>query len=300
MTSITLGRYTVELSNPDKLLFPKDGITKSDVVTFHRDVAELMLPYLRDRPLMMHRFPDGISAEGFYQKQIGDYFPEWIDRIEVRKEGGSTEHVVCNNAATLVYLANQGCISPHLWLSRVDQLEHPDQLIFDLDPPGDDFDPVRFAAQKLHEVLGELELPSYVKTTGSRGLHVVVPLDRYGDFDAVRTFARELAALLADREPKRLTVEQRKDKRQGRLYLDTGRNAYAQTAVAPYAVRPLAGAPVATPLDWDELYEKEIDAQSYTMKNILRRLGQKEDPWRDMRRHGVGLNTARERLRELQ
>ncbi len=299
MTSISLGSHTVELSNPDKLLFPNDGITKSDLITYYRDVADAMLPHLRDRPLMMHRYPDGIDADGFYQKQIGEYFPDWIDRIEVSKEDGTKTHVVCNNAATLVYLANQGCISPHVWLSRVDRLNCPDQLIFDLDPPGNDFEPVRFAAQRLNELLGELELPSYLKTTGSRGLHVVIPLDRSADFDAVRTFARELASLLADREPKRLTVEQRKDKRQGRLYLDTGRNAYAQTAVAPYAVRPLANAPVATPLDWTELSDKQVDARTYTMKNILRRLGQKRDPWQDIRRHAISLDTARERLQDL-
>ncbi|MEZ6097800.1 MAG: hypothetical protein R3E01_02400 [Pirellulaceae bacterium] len=172
-------------------------------------------------------------------------------------------------------------------------------MIFDLDPPGDDFEPVRFEARKLNELLGELELPTHVKTTGSPGLHVLVPLDRSADFNAVRAFARDVAALLADRESKRLTIEQRKNKRQGRLYLDTGRNAYAQTAVAPYAVRPLAGAPIATPLEWNELSDNDLDAQSYTMKNILRRLGQKEDPWRDIRRHAVSLDAARERLQEL-
>lgn len=299
MTSLSFGPYTVEVSNPDKVLFPDDGITKSDLIAYYQDVAEIMLPHVRDRPLMMHRFPDGIVAEGFYQKEIGNYFPDWIDRIEVSKEGGTTVHVVCRNAATLAYLANQACISPHVWLSRVDRLTHPDQFVFDLDPPVGDFEPVRFAARQLKALLDELELPTFVKTTGSRGLHVIVPLDRSGDFDEVRRFARETAALLADREPKQLTVEQRKEKRKGRLFLDTGRNAYAQTAVAPYAVRPLAGAPVATPLDWKELGDKDLDAQSYTMENIRRRLAQKEDPWRELRQHAVGLRGPRERLKKL-
>jgi bifunctional non-homologous end joining protein LigD len=174
-----------------------------------------------------------------------------VQRARVkRKRGGSVEHVVIENAETLVYLADQACITPHVWLSRRDKLDNPDQLIFDLDPPGRELAPVRDAARALKELLSEIGLAAYVKTTGSRGLHVVTPLDRSADFDETRAVARELAALLAEREPKRFTIEQRKEKRRGRLYLDTARNAYAQTAVAPYAVRALAGAPVACPLDW--------------------------------------------------
>lgn len=296
MSSLSFGKYTVELSNPDKVLYPDEGITKFDLIEYYRELSDTILPHLRDRPLMMHRFPDGIGAFSFYQKEIGDYFPDWIERIEVSKEDGTTTHVVCNNVATLVYLANQACITPHVWLSRVDRLDDPDQMVFDLDPPGDEFEPVRFAARQLKKLLDELQLPSYVKTTGSSGLHVCVPLDRSGDFDAVRSFARTLAAVLAEREPSRLTVEQRKNKRGGRLYLDTARNAYAQTAVAPYAIRPLAGAPVATPLDWHELQDADLDARTYTLSNIRRRLGQKDDPWRDMRKHGVRIATARKRL----
>lgn len=294
----------IELTHSDKILFPADKITKFDLVKYYQQIADVALPFLRDRPLMMHRFPSGIQESGFFQKQIGDYFPDWINRCEVSKEGGSTTHAVCNDAATLVYLVNQGCISPHVWLSRVDRLDNPDQMIFDLDPPEnnsdvDSFQAVRFAAKKLKQLLNELQLPSYVKTTGSRGLHVVVPLDRSATFDQVRSFARNVAAVLAQREPHHLTVEQRKQKREGRLYLDTGRNAYAQTAVAPYAVRPLNGAPVATPLDWEEVNQSSLHAQSYTIANIFRRLGQKTDPWADMFSQAVDLQLARQRLNEL-
>jgi len=296
MTSLTFGRYTVEVSNADKLLFPESGFSKIRLIEYYQQVAEAMLPHLRDRPLMMHRFPDGIQQEGFYQKQIGDYFPDWIDRIEVPKQGGTITHVVCNNTATLVYLTNQACITPHVWLSRTDRLQHPDCLIFDLDPPDGEFEPVRFAAYKLRELLDELGMPSHVATTGSRGLHVAIPLDRSADFDEVRSLARDLAGVLAKREPQRLTIEVRKDKRAGQLFLDVGRNAYAQTAVAPYAVRALPGAPVATPLDWDELNDSQLHAQTYTLENLPRRLAQKTDPWSGLQRHAVSLTKARERL----
>jgi bifunctional non-homologous end joining protein LigD len=299
MTSLTFGRYTVAVSNADKLLFPESGVSKIRLIEYYQQVAEAMLPHLRDRPVMMHRFPDGIQQEGFYQKQIGDYFPEWIDRIEVPKQGGTTTHVVCNNTATLVYLANQACITPHAWLSRTDHLHHPDRLIFDLDPPDGEFEPVRFAAYKLKDLLDELGMPGFVATTGSRGLHVVTPLDRSAEFDEVRSLARDLAGLLASREPQRLTVEVRKDKRGGRLYLDVGRNAYAQTAVAPYAVRALPRAPVATPLDWDELRDSKLHAQSYTIESLPRRLAQKPDPWSGLQRHAVSLTKARERLNAI-
>jgi len=173
---IKVGKYTVELSNTDKVLFPGDGITKGDLIDYYHQIAAVMLPYIKDRPLVMHRFPDGIDAEGFYQQEIADYFPDWVKRVSVKKEGGSISHVVCQNAATLVYLANQACITLHVWLSRQDRLDNPDQLIFDLDPPDKDFEPVREAAQLLRQFLQGLSLESLVKTTGSRGLACDSPI----------------------------------------------------------------------------------------------------------------------------
>jgi len=281
MTKLNVDGQTIEISNKDKLFFPDAGITKGDLIDYYRRIAQTILPYMQERPLSMQRFPDGIEGEGFYQKQVPDYFPDWIDQVSVKVKEDETEQfqVVCNNAATLVYLANQACITPHLWLSRQDKLDYPDRLIFDLDPPGDDFESVRFAAQLLREALEEVGLTPLVMTTGSRGLHVVTPLDRQADFDSVRAFARELVELLANREPDRLTVEPRKNKRKGRLFLDYLRNAYAQTATAPYAVRAKPGAPVATPLDWHELNNSELHSQQYNLGNIFRRLSQKTDPW---------------------
>lgn len=292
------GRRTIETSNDDKVLFPGDGITKGDLIDYYEAVAPRLLPWLRDRPLVLQRFPDGIETEGFYQKQVAEHFPDWIPTVRVAMTGGDTQElVVCNQKAALVHLANLGCVTLHPWLSRTDRLDRPDQLVVDLDPPGDDFAAVREAARACRELLDALELPAFVKTTGSKGLHVVVPLDRRADFDTVRDFARDAMSLLAARHPDALTTEVRRSKRAGRVFLDTARNAYAQTAVAPYSVRPLAGAPVATPIAWEEL--SRVEAQSFTIANLARRLSQIEDPWKGMRRRACGTAPARRRLERL-
>jgi bifunctional non-homologous end joining protein LigD len=284
------------LSNTDRLFFPEDGITKGDLIDYYARIAEVMLPYLEGRPMTMHRFPDGIQGDGFYQQEASDHFPGWIERLLVKKEGGTVNHVICQNKATLVYLANQACITPHVWLSRKGRLYHPDLLIFDLDPPGDDFAPVRQAAQWLREFLGELGLEPLVKTTGSRGLHLVVPLDKSIHFDQVRAFARNVAGELSRREADKLTDEPRKEKRKGRVFLDYLRNSYAQTAVAPYAVRARAGAPVAAPISWDEVADPRVKSQSYTIKNIFHRLSRKGDPWQGMWRKPFSLEQAIQKL----
>ncbi|HYY35902.1 MAG TPA: non-homologous end-joining DNA ligase [Candidatus Binatia bacterium] len=295
-----VGGHKIEISHEDKVFFPKAQITKGDVIDYFRRVARVMLPYVRERPLAMHRHPDGVKGEGFFQKEVPDYFPRWIKRVTTpRKEGGKIDNVVCNNAATLVYLANQACITPHVWLSRRDKLDCPDQLIFDLDPPGKKFALVRFAAKVLREFFDELGLQSFAKTTGSRGLHVMVPLDRKQNFDTVREFAQDVARVLAHRHPSRLTVEPRKNKRRGRLFLDTARNSYAQHAVAPYAVRAIEGAPIATPLAWNEVSDSKLDAQRFNIKNIFQRLSRKADPWKNLHRSERSLKAARRRLDKI-
>lgn len=293
------GRLSVETSREGKLLFPRSDVSKGDLLDHYERVWDRMRPELADRPLVMERFPDGIEEEGFYQKQVGSHFPDWIDTVRVDKgEAGRQELVVCNAKATLAYLADQACITPHLWLSRADRLDTPDQLVVDLDPPGRDFAPVRRAALQCRELLDELELFSVVKTTGSRGVHVIVPLRRHEGFDGVRAFAKGLAERLARRHPETLTSEQRKAKRRGRLYLDVGRNAYAQTAVAPYAVRALPGAPVATPVRWSEIANERIHARSFDLRGMPKRLDA-DDPWSGWRRRARGLEGARKDLARL-
>lgn len=292
------GSHTVEISNADKTFFPDAGITKGDIIDYYERVAETMLPHLAGRPLTMHRYPDGLEGEDFYQKEAPDYFPDWITRVEIQKreEGGRQLQVVCGSKATLVYLANQACLTPHIWLSRQDALDHPDRVIFDLDPPGEDFGPVRWAARRLRALLEDLGLPVFLMLTGSRGAHVVIPIQRGLDFDQARSFAQDVAETLAQRHPDDLTTAQRKRKRGDRLFIDTARNAYGQTAVAPYAVRARAGAPVATPLDWSELDDSELTASRYSVRNLHRRLAQKDDPWKQIGRHAAHLQTAREGL----
>lgn len=299
--TITVDSQEISLSSLDRVMYPDDGLTKADVVDYYLRMADTMLAHMVGRPLTMHRFPDGIDGDDFYQKEAPDYFPSWINRvlIEVEGEGQEQEQITCENAATLVYLANQNCITPHIWLSRTDHLHRPDKMIFDLDPPEDDFAIVRQAALDLHDMLQEVGLPSFLMTTGSRGLHVVTPLDGSAGFDTVRAFARQLAEALAARHPDRLTTEQRKVQRRGRLFLDYLRNSYAQNSVAPYSLRARPGAPVATPLDWDELQDPQLTSRRYTFRNIFRRLGQKADPWREFERDSVSLGEARNRLRQL-
>ena len=286
----------IELSNLDKVLFPDDGFTKSEVIGYYRRIAEPALPYYRDRPLSLQRFPDGIHEEGFYQKDLPDYFPDWIDRVDLPKEGGRITYMIAGDTASLVYIANQGCITPHLALARRDRPDHPDRLIFDLDPSDDDFGKVQDAALRLKQRLDALDLPAFVMTTGSRGLHVVVPLDRSVDFDTARGFARNLSGRLADSYPEVLTIEQRKNRRGDRVFIDYLRNAYGQTAVAPYALRARDGAPVATPLTWEEATARGLGPRRYTLKNIFRRLAQRDDPWQGIGDEAVALQDALKRL----
>lgn len=291
---------SLEVSKPEKVLFPDDGITKKDLAEYYRDMGELIVPHTEERAVTMHRYPDGIDDGDFYQKEIPDYFPDWVDRKTLPKEDGEVTYVVASDVATLVYLADQAVITPHVTLSRIDRPDHPDQMIFDMDPPEDldDVEIVRESTKKVYEALVDLELNAFIKTTGSKGYHIVVPLDRSESFDQVHEFARDVARTAAGRYPDLLTVAQRKSKRGDRVLVDYLRNSYGQTTVAPYAVRALPGAPVATPLDWDEL--SGTAPRDYTMTNVRRRLSQKKDPWGELdRRRGQALSSARDRLEKM-
>jgi bifunctional non-homologous end joining protein LigD len=292
-------RIKVEITHPDRVLFPADGITKSDLVDYYAAVAKVMVPHLKDRPLTLWRYPRGIDEQGFVQQDFAGTLPDWMGSAEVAKEGGTVVHPVADRREALLWLANQNCITPHSWLSRRDRLDEPDLIVFDLDPTTNDFAPVRAAARACADVLDDLGLASYLKTTGSRGLHVVVPLSRGADFDAVRQFARDVAGVVAADDPDHRTVEQRKDKRGDRIYLDVMRNAYAQTAVAPYAVRARRGAPVATPLEWDELGSRGLRADRFTIRDVPKRVAEQGDPWADMRRRARSLTRPMQRLTKL-
>ncbi|MEE4637208.1 MAG: non-homologous end-joining DNA ligase [Wenzhouxiangella sp.] len=298
-TSLQIDSHDIEISNPDKVLFPDAGLTKRDLIDYYLRIAKVALKHYRDRPLSMHRYPDGIKGDDFFQKHAPDYFPDWIERARLAKQDGEVDYVLANNSATLVYLADQACITPHLALARIDHPHHPDRMIFDLDPSDDDFSKVQQTAISLKNLLEDLRLPVFVQTSGSRGLHLVVPLDRKEDFDSVRAFSDRLTRHLANRNPELMTVEKRKDQRGDKIYLDVQRNAYGQTAVAPYAVRARSGAPIATPLRLSELGASDLGPRKYHVGNLFRRLAQIEDPWADMARHACSLKDARERFNDL-
>lgn len=292
-----IGRRTVEVSSREKVYFPDSGITKGELVDYYRRVAPHLVRHARGRLVSMQRFPDGIRGPRFYQKDVPDHFPAWIHTEEVEKKEGTLRQLVIDDAATLVYLADQGCITPHVWLSRVDRVRHPDRLVVDLDPSASDaqavFPDVRRAALQVRDLLDEVGLIPFLMTSGSRGLHIHVPLDRGADFDEVRAFAGDLAELLVVRNPERLTVAHRKDQRGDRIFVDILRNAYAQTAVAPYAVRAREGAPVATPLDWEELDDPRLHARTHTIRTLPARLEERGDPWKGMGRRARGLDRPR-------
>jgi len=296
MTTMDVG--DVELSKPDKVFYPDSGLTKGEVVEYYRTVADAMVPHLLGRPLTLRRFPDGIEGEGWFQKEASDYFPDWVrvEPVPQRGEGGGTvHHAICTDAATLVYLANQAAIEFHVWPSTMDALDRPDLMVIDLDPPdGTPVSELRSVARRVRDLFGELGLKAYVQATGGRGFHVVTPLDARTAYDDVRALAREAADHLAAADPDRLTTQQRKAKRGDRIFLDTNRNGYAQTFVAPYSLRARPGAHVATPLDWNELGRAEPDG--WDPAKIRARLARKEDPWRDMGAHAASAERARELL----
>jgi bifunctional non-homologous end joining protein LigD len=278
----------VRISSPDKVLFP-GGVTKRELADYYEAVGPVMVPHVRDRPVTMHVYPRGVEGGGVIVKQAPKHFPDWIKRVTVRKRGGTVTHAVANRPETLVYLAGQNCITPHVWLSRADRIERPDRLIFDFDPEHERFAEVRAAARTLGGALRDLGLAPHAMTSGSRGIHVTVPLRRTRGFEEVRAFADAVGRRLVEDDPKRLTMEWSKAKRGDRIYVDVGRNAYAQHAAAPYAVRARPDAPVATPLHWDELDDRRLGPRRWTVRTLPDRLADGGDPWKDIGRRARAL-----------
>lgn len=275
-----VGGKKLEISNPDKVLFPKSKITKKDLITYYQKIAKYMLPFMKDRPISMKRYPNGINQEGFFQKNVSDFFPKWIETVSVKREGKEKiKMMICNDAISLCYLANLACITPHIWLSKKNSLNSPDRMIFDLDPNKKDFSSVKEAAFLLKEILDKRRMKSYVMTTGSKGLHVIVFLRSKTTFEKTRKKAKEIAKELVEKDPKKFTIESRKSKRKNKVYIDYLRNGYAQTAVAPYSVRAKENAPVAVPISWKELKSKGINAQSYNIMNVFKLLNKRKNPW---------------------
>jgi bifunctional non-homologous end joining protein LigD len=293
--------HEIAMSNRDKVFFPDSGLTKGDLIDYYIRVADTMLPHMKRYGASMQRYPDGLDGESFYNKDTPDYFPDWIETVNFpKREGGSFDAPIVDSKAALAYLADQAVLTHHLYLARTDDLEHPDKMIYDLDPPEgtEQFDAVRQAALDIRDVMAELDLEAWVQTTGSKGFHVVVPLDRSAGFDEVRGFAHDVALLLVRRRPDVYALEQRKKDRGGRIFLDMLRNAYGATSVAPYAVRARPTAPVATPVDWHEV-EAGASPRDWTMQSIPNRLARKNDPWAGLMRHARSITSRREDLDSL-
>jgi bifunctional non-homologous end joining protein LigD len=297
--TVQAGRRPVAISHADRVVFPAAGITKLDLARHYADVAPVMVPHVRDRPPALQVFPRGIEGPGHFLKDAPGHFPPWVRTFPVpKREGGTIDQVLANDAATLVYLAGQNAVTPHVWTSRVDRLERPDRVIFDLDPSGDDFTALRSAPRAAGDLLRGVGLRPFTMTTGSRGLHVVAPLRRSADYGQVHAFAREAAEALVAADPEGLTVEFRRAKRGDRIFVDVNRNAYGQHAVAPYAVRARPGAPVATPLRWEEVEDDGLDPQGWAIPTIGARLAEVGDPWADIARHARDVGPARRALAE--
>jgi bifunctional non-homologous end joining protein LigD len=257
----------VVITHPDKVLFPPDGhsadsktgITKGDLAAYYEAIAPLMVPQMRGRPVTMERYPAGIGKKGFFHKDVSKGFPAWLERVEVPKKDGTVHHPVVRDARSLLWLANQNCITPHVWTSRAPNLNHPDICVFDLDPSKEgEPDTLRTAALELRDLLTELGLPAWIKTTGSKGFHIVVPLDGKAGFGDAERFAHTVGAMLVKRDPHHLTQEFSKVDRGGRIFVDTGRNGYSATFAATYAVRAKPGAPISAPCTWDEVERGEV------------------------------------------
>ena len=291
--TVAAGRRRIPISHPEREVFSAAGLTKLDLARHYATVGEAMVPHVRDRPLALHTFPSGVDGKGFFLKNTPRHFPDWIPMVRVSKrDGGTLRQALGNSPDALVYLAGQNMVTPHIWTSRADRLERPDRIVFDLDPDDQDFAEIRAAARALGALLRDLGLTPFAMTTGSRGLHVVVALRRTAGFEAVHGFARAVADALVDEHPDALTTEFMKAKRGGRLYVDVNSNGYGQHAVAPYAVRALANAPVATPLAWDELDDAGLDPQGWTIPTIGQRLADGGDRWRDLGRAARAVGPA--------
>lgn len=287
------------ITHADKVLFPGDGITKGELAGYYEAVAPVMLPHVRGRPVTMERYPAGIGEPGFIQKDVSRGFPEWLERVEVPKRAGSVWYPLISDARSLAWMANQNSITPHVWPSRLPELGRPDVCVFDLDPSRDEPEVLRAAALAVRGLLEELGLPSWIKTSGSKGFHIVVPLDGEAGFDTVSHFARGAGAVLVKRDGASLTQEFIKADRQGRILVDTGRNGYGATFAAAYAVRPQPGAPVSAPCTWDEVERGAVAPRTFTLRTMRERIGEVGDLWGDLHRQGSSLRSPMERLQGL-
>jgi bifunctional non-homologous end joining protein LigD len=288
------------ITHPEKVLFPDDGITKGELAAYYEMVAPFLVPHVARRPVTMERFPAGIGAKGFIQKDVSKGFPEWLERVAVdKKEGGVVHYPLVNDARALAWIVNQNTVTPHVWSSRGPALDRPDLCVFDLDPSREDPASLRAGTLAVGALLDELGLPSFVKTSGAKGFHVVAPLDGRSGFDDVWRFAHGAGAVLVKRHPTLFTQEFIKSDRGERILIDTGRNGQGATFAAVYAVRPKPGAPVSAPCRWDEIERGAVHPRSFGLRDMAARLAKVGDLWRDLDRRATSLEAPLRALERL-
>ena len=287
------------ITHPEKVMFPDDGVTKGDLAAYYETVAPVMLPHIKSRPVTMERYPAGIGKKGFWQKDVSKGFPAWLERVEVPKKDGTVHHPLITDTRSLLWIANQNTITPHVWTSRSPDLMHPDIGVFDLDPSHDNPEILRAAAVALRELLDELGLPSWIKTSGSKGFHIVTSLDGKTPMHEAAGFAHGVARLLVKRYPNELTLEFHKRDRGGKILVDTGRNDYSATFAAAYAVRAKPGAPVSAPCTWDEVIRGEVGPATFTLRNMPARIEKVGDVWADLRKKKRSLTRSIAKLSKL-
>jgi bifunctional non-homologous end joining protein LigD len=271
------------ITHPDKILFPDASITKRELAAYYEAVAPVLVPHVRGRPVTMERFPNGIGDEGFLQKNVVRGMPAWLKRVPTPKQdGGIVHYPLADDSDALLWMANQNTITLHVWASRVPRLQRPDVCVIDLDPPGDDVETLRTVALAARDLLEARGHTSFVKTSGSKGLHIVVPLGPRATFAQSSRLADEIAGALVAQHPQLATQAFSKADRGGRLYIDTGRNRAGATFAAAYTVRARPGAPVSAPCTWDEVASGAAGPRTFTLRAMADRLAAVGDLWADL------------------
>ncbi|MHB9155816.1 MAG: non-homologous end-joining DNA ligase, partial [Endomicrobiales bacterium] len=293
----TVGGVTVRLTNKNKVFWPDEGYTKNDLVSYYRDIAGVILPYLKDRPQSLNRHPDGIYGKSFIQKDVRGKVPQWVRTVPVYSPSDrrELEYLLCQDEGALLYMANLGCIEINPWHSRLPRLEKPDYLVLDFDPLGLAFDRVVETVLVARTALEEAQAPGFCKTSGATGMHVYVPLGGRYSFEQAEEFARIIMLLVNERLPHLTSVERNPLLRKGKVYLDYRQNAPARTAVCAYSLRPRRGAPVSAPLAWEEV-APGLDPSAFTLKTMRKRLEKKGDLWKGVLGKGIDMEFSVERL----
>jgi bifunctional non-homologous end joining protein LigD len=283
----------IKWHNVKKIFFPQQNFTKKDILNYYSKASEYILPYLKNRPLTVKRYPNGIKEDGFFQKRSQKYHPDWIDsqKIKMKSEKGKyIKQPICNNKKTLEYFVDKGAIELHLSLAKSSHPYKPVIMVFDLDPSQDNFKKIKKAALIFHDFFESLEIPNFPLLTGSKGLHVIVPLDGNSNFKKVKSIAEKIQSIIIKNNSDLFTKNIRKNKRANKVFIDILRNDYGQTSISPYSVRAIKGAPIAAPITWYELKDKNINSQSYNIKNIFARLGQIKQPWQNFFKKGISIS----------